>query len=58
MSGTSKKTVIVSFRVPNAVYAKIKKRSHQQARYKTVSSYLRDRTTYDVERKHGTRKKK
>jgi len=46
MAGKSKKTKIVTFRLNNEDYVKLKM-NHPQ-----VSEYLRERTTYDIRRKH------
>ncbi len=49
MAVQNNKSRIVSFRLDNEVYAKLK-RLHPN-----VSEYLRDRITYDVTRKHMRR---
>ena len=46
MSDKSKKSKVVTFRLDNEVFARLK-RNHPK-----VSQYLRDRITYDVTRKH------
>lgn len=52
MPGKTKRSTIVSFRLDNEVLAKLR-RNHPD-----VSTYLRERVTYDVTRKHGRRKRK
>jgi len=58
MAGTSSKTKLITFRLPNDVYEIILRRVTPTGHPRTVSSYIRDRTIYDVRRKHGTYKRK
>ena len=52
MSGTSKQTRVVSFRLSNEVCEIIERRA-RKGKGQSVSVYLRDRITYDTLRKHG-----
>lgn len=52
MSGTSSKTSVIRLRLPNEIIEKVTRRVENNPNYKTVSSYLRDRIIYDVNRKH------
>jgi len=47
MAGTSKKSVVVTFRLDKEVHARLK-RNHPN-----VSEYLRNRVSYDITRRHG-----
>ena len=47
----SKKTRIISIRLPNELIAKVQKRV-DVGRHESVSEYLRDRIIYDIGRKH------
>ena len=47
----SKKTTIVSIRLPNELVAKVQKRV-DNGRHESVADYLRNRIIYDVNRKH------
>ena len=47
----SKKTKVISIRLPNELIAKVQKRV-DVGRHESVADYLRDRIIYDVERKH------
>ena len=51
MAGKSKKTRVITFRLENDVYKKLKKN------HPNTSEYLRDRVTYDITRKHTKRKR-
>ena len=53
---TSKRTKVVAVRLSNELYEKIDKRLEKRGRDITMSDYLRDRITYDIERKHRKRK--
>lgn len=53
MSGTSKRTKVIAFRMPVAVYAILDRRvKGKRSRHKTVNEYVRDRMVYDILRKH------
>jgi len=52
MAGTSSKTTVVTLRLPNDVVAKVKQRIGGTGYSESVSSYLRKRIIYDVNRKH------
>lgn len=47
----SKKTKVISIRLPNELVAKVQKRV-EEGRHDSVADYLRDRIIYDVLRKH------
>ena len=49
MAGKSKKTRVVTFRMEDEVYQKLKKL------HPNSSEWLRDRVKYDLTRKHGRR---
>jgi len=53
----SKKSQVITVRLPNEVVAKIDKRIKVTGKYRTRSSYLRDRITYDITRKHKKHRK-
>ena len=53
MAGISRKTQVVSIRLPNEVCRLIEKRlARQGSCSKTISQYLRDRIIYDMTRIH------
>lgn len=57
MSGTSSKSTIVSFRLPNEVVSTLKRRiDGRQSRWGSVGEYLKERIIYDTERQHGKRR--
>lgn len=59
MAGTSKKTKIITFRVPNEVYEALVRRNDQRTAMPiSVNNYVRNRVIYDATRKHGTSKRK
>lgn len=47
--GTTKKSKIVTFRLDEEVYNRLRKN------HPNTSEYLRERVTYDITRKHGKR---
>jgi hypothetical protein len=53
MAGTSKKTRVVSFRLPNDVYAILERRvKGKKSHWSSVPEHLQDRVIYDVTREH------
>ena len=56
MPGTSKKTTVVSLRLPNEVVFTLQRRiSGDRSRWLSVGEYLQERIIYDTQRSH-TRK--
>lgn len=54
MSGTSKQSVVVGFRIPMDVYETIQRRiDGPKGRWESVAHYLQERVIYDTRRKHG-----
>lgn len=54
MSGTSKKTVVVGFRLPVDVYNILQRRVNSpKSHWSSVSELLQDRVIYDVTRPHS-----
>lgn len=51
MAGKSKRTKVVSLRLPNELMAKIEKRV-KSGEWDSVGHYLRERITYDILRQH------
>jgi len=59
MSGTSKISTRVSFRLPNEVVQTLQRRiDGRRSRWESVGEYLKERTIYDTERSHKRVKSK
>ena len=54
----SKKSKVISIRLPNEIIEKVQKRIDRRSGLVNMSTYLRERIIYDVSRKHKGRKKK
>ena len=52
----SRKSKIISIRLPNELIAKVQKRV-DVGRHESVSDYLRERIIYDITRKHKKAKR-
>ncbi len=56
MSGTSRKTIVISLRLPNEIIEIVEGRIAKHHAPATVAGYLRDRIIYDITRKHYLKK--
>ena len=53
MSGTSTKSTVVGFRLPNEVMLTLKRRiDGRRSRWESVGEYLKERVIYDTMRLH------
>ena len=58
MSGTSKKTTVISIRLPNDVVFTLNRRINgRRGRWESVGEYLQERIIYDTMRVHARRDK-
>ena len=54
MGGTSKKSKVISVRLPNEVIATLERRVNgRRSRWDSVGQYLRERIEFDTMRPHG-----
>jgi hypothetical protein len=59
MSGKSKQSVVVGFRIPMDVYETIQRRiDGPRGRWESPGHYLQERVIYDIRRRHGNTRKR